>query len=108
MLNLDIESIDYSNQIYLKNNYDIPSFVYIYLEEIKNQIILKIIDNNSNNLLFMCEILINYSWDMLNTNLWCFVESMWRHVYGYAMLYKILILDYKYEHESLIKLCDLG
>jgi len=110
MFNFDIKTIDYSNQICFQSNHDhIPSFVYSYLEEIKNELTLKNFNNNLNNLLFMCEVLIEYSWEMLSTNLWCFVDKIWRQIYGYSILYKVLILSYKNEHnENLIKLCDLG
>lgn len=62
----------------------------------------------------MCDVLIDYSWEFLNTNLWYFVDDMWRLVYAYATLYKIILLklnqtdqDDEFERK-IIKLCDLG
>ena len=47
---------------------------------------------------------------MLNTNIWIFVDDVWRLIYGYAILYKTIILsrDLNYSKDELIKLCDLG
>jgi len=47
---------------------------------------------------------------MLNTNLWMFVGDHWRIVYGYATLYKIILMNsiQDSKDEALIKLCDLG
>lgn len=63
----------------------------------------------------MCEVLVDYSWEFLNTNIWVFVEDKWRWLYAYATLYKIILLKLDpYEsmkedfEEKIVKLCDLG
>lgn len=100
MFNLDSNSIDFTQQIDPKNPYNLPSFVFTYLNSIKSNL-------NSDNL-FLCDVLIDYSWEMLNTNLWCFVDKIWRLIYGYSMLYKVIISKTENKTDSLIKLCDLG
>ena len=100
MFNLDSNSIDFTQQIDPKNPYKLPSFVFTYLNSIKSNL-------NSDNL-FLCDVLIDYSWEMLNTNLWCFVDKIWRLIYGYSMLYKVIISKTENKTDSLIKLCDLG
>lgn len=99
MFDLSTDLIDYTKQI-SKNESELPEFIFNYLDEIRS--------NLSRNSLFMCEVLIDYSWEMLNTNLWCFVDNIWRYIYGYAMLYKIIILEDDEQPDALIKLCDLG
>lgn len=74
--------------------------------------------------LFICDVLIDYAWEMLNTNIWVFVDELWRYVYAYATLYKICFLIKQEKEkktnssvlpsnkdefrEQIIKLCDLG
>lgn len=70
--------------------------------------------------LFLCEMLVDYSWEMVNTNVWLFVEDVWRLVYGYSLLYKIVLLSFRAVNtklssneqvkfnDKLTKLCDLG
>lgn len=63
----------------------------------------------------LCEALIDFSWEMLNTNLWVFVDEHWRYVYAYATLYKILLIQMNPRIRSnscvsdeITKLCDMG
>ncbi len=72
-------------------------------------------DDNKEHFLFLCDVLVDMSWEMLNTNLWVFVGDQWRLVYGYATLYKIILINTSrkttradYSGDDLIKLCDLG
>lgn len=109
--NLDKESIDFTVQIDPANKLRLPAFIFNYLNELKTTLNSPSVRAaNLNEMLFMCETLIDYSWEMLNTNLWCFVDNIWRLIYSYSMLYKILFTDLKSndEKETLIKLCDLG
>ena len=91
----------------LENDKSIPFFVKNYFEIIKKEF-----ENNEkkSELLILVEILIDFSWEMLNTNIWIFVDDVWRLIYGYAILYKTIILsrDLNYSKDELIKLCDLG
>jgi len=93
----------------------LPTFVLEYFEFLKDNIFNMTNENNFDKLLFTCDVLIDYAWEMLNTNMWVFVDDYWRLIYAYAMLYKII---YKSKQASrvvsdesnkeLIKLCDLG
>ena len=91
----------------LEKDKSIPFFVKNYFEIIKKEF-----ENNQkkSELLILIEILIDFSWEMLNTNIWIFVDDVWRLIYGYAILYKTIILsrDLNYSKDELIKLCDLG
>lgn len=91
----------------LEKDKSIPFFVKNYFEIIKKEF-----ENNEkkSELLILIEILIDFSWEMLNTNIWIFVDDVWRLIYGYAILYKTIILsrDLNYSKDELIKLCDLG
>ena len=94
----------------------LPGFVFVYFEQIKKSLNSETDIENSNHVLKLCETLIDFSWEMLNTNLWVFVDEYWRFVYAYATLYKILIIQ-RYSNvssnayileEEITKLCDLG
>lgn len=99
-----------------------PCFVF------KNLNFLNLCFNNAqsnlnviNKALYVCDILIDYSWEMLNTNIWIFVEEKWRLLYAFTTLYKIIFLGRQFpeigfqtdqfiDHlrEKIIKLADLG
>lgn len=77
--------------------------------------------NVINKALYVCDILIDYSWEMLNTNIWIFVEEKWRLLYAYTTLFKIIFLDRQFVgtgsqtdqfidqlKQKIIKLADLG
>jgi lysine-specific demethylase 8 len=64
-------------------------------------------------------VIIEYSWEFLNTNIWSFVEDKWRFIYGYGTMYKIIFTHHSNRlngdseavdslNTELIKLCDLG
>ena len=60
-------------------------------------------------LLFMADVVIDYAWERLNTNLWVFVDDHLRLLYGYGTLYKALLVHIKSKSlDSVVKLCDLG
>lgn len=134
---LNEELIDFSrkfqNYKYQRNENQnqFPTFV------IENLNLLKVNLNNSRNnskttffknMLFACDVLIDYSWEMLNTNIWIFVDEIWRLLYGYSVLYKIILLKKQFSssqnfahsgsndndndelklNENIVKLCDLG
>ena len=111
LFELDYDSIDFAKNIDL-NNTLLPPFIHEYLNELKSNLIEN--GTNSDRSIFMCEVLIDYSWEYLNTNLWVFVDDIWRWLYGYSILYKILFFYKKNRknefdfNEKLIKLCDLG
>lgn len=97
-----------------------PVFVF------KNLNFLNLSLNNAqsnviNKALYVCDILIDYSWEMLNTNIWIFVEEKWRLLYAFATLNKIIFLSMQFsgtvsqtDHlidqlkQKIIKLADLG
>jgi hypothetical protein len=111
---LTIELVDYDSAL---SPYKpvLPIFVFEHFEFLKANLFNASNENFYEKLLFRCDVLIDYSWEMLNTNLWVFVDDYWRLTYAYAMFYKII---YKYKQMSrtfsdefnreLIKLCDLG
>ncbi len=113
----DYRSIDFSSKLILCDNKTLPLFVLNYFKQIKDGL-----DTNDlcevKKLIRMSVILIEFSHGMLNTNLWIFVDNIWRLVYGHAVLYKIVLLCKKislkkaktyYGLQSyIIKLCDLG
>jgi hypothetical protein len=109
--NIDIEfsfeKIDATKITEFEKNKSIPPFVKKYFEIIK-----KGFRNHEKQpeLLVIVEILIDFSWEMLNTNIWVFVDDIWRLVYGYSILYKTVILsrDATYSKDDLIRLCDMG
>ena len=103
---LDKELIDYTVDI--NETKDYSDFVLNYLKAIKEALFA---DNPSvDKILNISEILIDYSWEKLNTNLWLFVDNKWRYLYAYSTLYKILGLSLLGEttEDQLIKLCDMG
>nr|QDF21456.1 lysine-specific demethylase 8 [Brachionus koreanus] len=99
-----------------------PDFVF------KNLNFLNLCLNNAqsnlnviNKALYVCDILIDYSWEMLNTNIWIFVEEKWRLLYAFTTLFKIIFLDMQFagtgshtdqlidQHkQNIVKLADLG
>ena len=101
------ESNDY--QIRLSSiESQLPDFVMQYFMKIKSSL-----ENHEiicfKRLIFLCDILIDYSWEMMNTNIWLFIDNKWRFIYGYAVLYKIFLLKKKSENQiEIIKLCDMG
>jgi lysine-specific demethylase 8 len=100
---LDENLINYENDINQTQNY--PDFVLNYLKSIKSNILRSLFNENE------VEILIDYSWEKLNTNLWVFVDKKWRYLYGYSILYKILgfsLLKEVINVNEIIKLCDMG
>ena len=110
----DYKMVDYS--IKLENKNKLPLFVVSYLDQIKDGL-----DTDElceiTNLIKISDILIDFSHGMLNTNLWVFVDDTWRFVYGFAILYKIILMCKKYTLikmksdylvTGVIKLCDLG
>jgi [protein]-arginine 3-hydroxylase / protease len=113
----DYRSIDFNSKLILCDNKTLPLFVLNYLKQIKDGL-----ETNDlcevNKLIRMSVILIEFSHGMLNTNLWIFVDDIWRLVYGHAVLYKIVLLCKKISLKNIktsyslpsyiIKLCDLG
>jgi hypothetical protein len=101
------DEIDIRKIVELEKNKSIPLFVNDYFEIIKNEF-----ENHEkqSKLLTIVEILIDFSWEMLNTNIWIFVDDLWRLIYGYSILYKTIILNRNasYPKDELIKFCDLG
>ena len=79
-----------------------PEFVFDYLSEIKRGLL------NDEDILDKVNVLIDYAWEKLNTNLWVFVDKKWRYLYAYSTLYKILCSRNQLETDEIIKLCDLG
>jgi hypothetical protein len=109
---LDENSIDFAQRLEAFKNH-LPSFTFEYLNEIKLNLFKTSVDYE--RLIFLADVLVDYSWEMLNTNLWTFVEDYWRLLYVHAILYKILLLKLNYEIKNsayadndLIKLCDMG
>ncbi len=89
----------------------LPNFVFEYLESIKSGLDSVDRQTQMKELLFQCEVLIDYSYEMLNANLWIFVEDHWRLLYACAMIYKIIILQLRGDKQiesKIIKLCYLG
>lgn len=96
---------------------ELPEFVRSHLEFLKSNLRKSQgegVGENFESMLFVCDILIDYSWEFLNTNVWVFVNDVWRLVYAYATLYKTIILklnqtldDDDFE-QKIVKLCDLG
>lgn len=95
-------------EVDLNETCDLPTFVLVYLSEIKSSLFNRYVSIDS--LLDKVEILIDYSWEKLNTNIWVFVNDKWRYLYAYSMLYKVLVLNMldKSSKNELIRLCDLG
>jgi hypothetical protein len=108
------EDIDFKDLIDFDKHTFLPAFIKDYLYSLR----LKLSNISDATLfgdeaLFTAEVLIDYSWEMLNTNIWVFVEDIWRLIYAFSTLYKAIILNGKIEKENrkeddLIKLCDLG
>ena len=113
---LDFESDElFDHSTYLEAyRQQLPTFVFEYLESIQSGLVSIDQQNQASvirELLFQCEVLIDYSYEMLNANLWIFVENHWRLLYACAMLYKIISLRLcgdKHMESKIIKLCDLG
>jgi hypothetical protein len=108
ILNLNKDEIDYEKRI---DKSKFPQFVIDYLKEIHSNIVLNDQINCLKETIFMCEVLIDYSWEMLNTNIWVFVDDCWRLLYAHATLYKIICLKIDQsdiDGDKLVKLCDLG
>jgi lysine-specific demethylase 8 len=91
---------------------DFPNFVFDYLDEILNKLLNSSDTIELENLDFMCHVLIDYSWEFLNTNIWVFVDDKWRLLYAYSTLYKILCIKKRdskdLNKDKIVKLCDLG
>jgi hypothetical protein len=115
--NFEPDLVDYSKKMDLIKLKELPSFVYEYLQTLKTNLTNK--TQNLNEYLFLADVLIDYSHEMLNTNLWVFVDEIWRYIYGFATLYKIIYTSLEAAlansvnknndlEESIIKLCDLG
>ena len=101
--NLDFNTeIDYENDIN-RSIQDYSEFVFEYLSDIKRGLL-----NNDQDIEEKADVLIDYAWEKLNTNLWVFVDKKWRYLYAYSTLYKILCSRNKLESSEIIKLCDLG
>lgn len=92
----------------------LPEFVMKYFKNIKSN--LEHFNKTSvKKLILLCDILIDYSWEMMNSNIWLFIEDKWRFIYGYATLYKLFLMKNKQEdtdsyqnQKEIIKLCDMG
>lgn len=98
-LDLKPSQIDYK-LIPKLNEY--PKFIVEYLSEVYSNL-------NDKKSLQLVEILIDFAWEKLNTNLWVFVDDKWRYLYGFSMLYKVLIKSkLEYCSDEIVKLCDLG
>jgi hypothetical protein len=131
---LDIKLLDYSDQFESfssKNKSKLPIFVCDYLQTLRDSLIKSnhdfLLDEHLESNLFLSDVIIDYSWEMLNTNLWTFVDDIYRLIYAYGTLYKIVYLNIKLNcklqgsiadeiktdqetinGETLTKLCDLG
>ena len=109
LLGLDSGDINFETRLDQYKD-SLPNFVFDYLKSIYSNIL----DHNGkdlNEILLLCEVLIDYAWEMLNTNIWVFVEDYWRILYAYAILYKIICIridDSGVNENKLIQLCDLG
>lgn len=104
--------------------HQLPCFVsknlnYLKISLNKNELNL----NDNNKAIFICDVLIDYTWEMLNTNIWVFVDDVWRLLYAYSTLFKAIFLKKKFGlianscktneerdkfNQDIIKLCDLG
>ncbi len=58
------------------------------------------------------QVVIDYSWEKLNTGTWRDVDKEWRRVYSYGCLFKVLSLCHgnpsQYNIQEAIKTCDMG
>lgn len=58
------------------------------------------------------QIIIDYSWEKLNTGTWRDVDKEWRRVYSYGCLFKVLSLCHgnpsQYNIQEAIKTCDMS
>jgi hypothetical protein len=102
--------LDYRSDL---KDFEFPNFVNEYLREIRVALFEHSNENILNHILQSIQILIDYSWEKLNTNLWVFVDVKWRFLYAYSMLYNI-VAKFKTGalnddlRTELVKLCDMG
>jgi hypothetical protein len=107
MLDFDLtpEDLDYTSRIHASQ---FPHFVAEYLRDIRESALST---NVSSESIFMCQVLVDYAWEALNTNIWVFVEDKWRLLYAFATLYKILCMrgvNADMDGDRIVELCDLG
>jgi hypothetical protein len=111
---LTIDLVDYDSALSPYKSV-LPTFVFEHFEFLKANL-FRTSNENYEKLLFTCDVLIDYSWEMLNTNLWVFVDDYWRLIYAFAIFYKIIYKSKQASNRAvsdastkeLIKLCDLG
>uniref|UniRef100_A0A3B3ZM23 Lysine-specific demethylase 8 n=1 Tax=Periophthalmus magnuspinnatus TaxID=409849 RepID=A0A3B3ZM23_9GOBI len=69
-------------------------------------------DTGSDRLLLTAQIILDFSWEKLNTGTWRDVDKDWRRVYSYGCLFKVAALCWKdptkTELQQAIKTCDMG
>jgi lysine-specific demethylase 8 len=104
LFGLGLTDIDYRKNLKPEN---LPKFVVNYMNTILDDLSAS---NNCDRVLRLSDVVVEYAWEKLNTNLWMLVENKWRYLYGYATLYKIVgyFSANKLNSDELIKLCDLG
>ena len=90
----------------LKNK--VPACHLKYLTDL-NQYLTNPNGGDLDQLLFMADVVLDYAWEQLNTNLWVFVDDHLRLLYGYGTLYKTILVYLKSKSlDRVVKLCDLG
>lgn len=107
---IDSNLLDHTSDL---KDFEYPNFANDYLKEIRSALFEHSKDKSLNSVLQSVEILIDYSWEKLNTNLWVFVDVKWRYLYAYSMLYNIIAKFKSNElnedlKTELVKLCDMG
>ncbi|CAL1588037.1 unnamed protein product [Knipowitschia caucasica] len=69
-------------------------------------------DTTSDRLLLTAQIILDFSWEKLNTGTWRDVDKEWRRVYSYGCLFKVAALcrqePTKDELQQAVKICDMA
>jgi lysine-specific demethylase 8 len=106
LLGLDSSTIDYKSDLQQEC---LPEFIGGYLKDILDMLS---VNSDYETIFYLSDVVVEYSWEKLNTNLWMCVDDKWRYLYGYATLYKTIGLysmdKVNVNTDELIKLCDLG
>ncbi|CAF0917363.1 unnamed protein product [Rotaria sordida] len=97
---------------FTKDDEQIDSFLLNYLETARN---ILINDEQFQKTKSYVKIILEYSWEKLNTGIWQNVKDVYRYLYAYACYIdvlvdcRILIQNDKYDnYQDIIKKCDLG
>ena len=107
---LSSDEFDFETRMRTNESY-YSKFVFDYFFEVQKSLVNPDNESDWTRKIFMCDVLIDYAWEMLNTNIWVFVHDCWRLLYAFATLYKILCIKLKNdttESDEIVKLCDLG